>query len=260
VQRSNVYIVLFAAVVCVVCALFVSTAAVALRGRQEVNQILDRQKKVLAVAGLTEADSRPTAEEVQQLFEQNIRSKIVDLSDGRYAPDIDAATYDQREAAADPELSHPAPANRAGVVRVPNYARIYEVVEGAEVTALILPIEGKGLWSTLYGFLAISPDIQTIKGITFYEHGETPGLGGEVDNPRWKAKWTGRKIFDADWKPVIRVKKGAAGSPDADPYQVDGLSGATITSRGVTNLLQFWLGENGFGPYLADLRTRGMRS
>ena len=90
--------------------------------------------------------------------------------------------------------------------------------------------------------------------MTFYEHKETPGLGGEVDNPRWKALWDGRKAFDAAGVPEIQVVKGLAGSVDDAPHDVDGLAGATMTSRGVTNLLRFWLGEAGFQSYLDRLR------
>jgi Na+-transporting NADH:ubiquinone oxidoreductase subunit C len=255
VPRSNAYIVAFAAAVCAVCAVFVSGAAVALRDRQEENRLLDRQKKVLTVAGLLEEGGSMPAEQVKRVFSEKIRARVVDLETGRYAPEIDAASFDQRRAASDPETSRAAPANRAGIPRVPKHAQVYQLVEDDEVRAVILPIEGKGLWSTLYGFLALAPDTRVIRGITFYEHGETPGLGGEVDNPRWKALWPGRQAFDADWNPAIRVKKGQAGPADEDPHQVDGLSGATITSRGVTNLLQFWLGEGGFGPYLKRLRT-----
>ena len=259
-MHSSRYIVLFAAAVCAVCSVFVSTAAVALKERQEANRILDRRMKVLTVAGLMTDGESLTAEEVSQLFEGNIEAKIVDLAEGRFLPEADPASYDPRKATADPDLSQPAPENRAGIVRVAHRQIVYHVVEAGEIQALILPIEGKGLWSTLYGYLALAPDTQTIQGITFYEHGETPGLGGEVDNARWKAKWPGRKAFDENWRPQIRVKKGAAGSPEEDPYQVDGLSGATITSRGVTQLLQFWLGEHGFGPYLADFRSTRIRS
>jgi Na+-transporting NADH:ubiquinone oxidoreductase subunit C len=135
---------------------------------------------------------------------------------------------------------------------------IYHVMEAGSVARLIIPVEGKGLWSTLYGFLALEKDVDTITGITFYQHGETPGLGGEVDNPKWKALWKGRKAFNADQEPTIEVLKGQAGSVQDAPHHVDGLSGATITSRGVTYLVQFWLGEHGFGPYLAKFRAGGV--
>ena len=95
----------------------------------------------------------------------------------------------------------------------------------------------------------------TIKGITYYKHGETPGLGGEVDNQNWKDKWPGRKAFDASGKVVIALIKGSAGSAEENPHQVDGLSGATLTSRGVTNMLDFWLSDMGYGPYLEKFRA-----
>ena len=98
-----------------------------------------------------------------------------------------------------------------GSTRLPNKAVVYQRVDDGDVLAIILPVEGKGLWSTLYGFIALAPDTRTIEGITFYEHGETPGLGGEVDNPSWKALWPGRKAFDEDWEPAIEVIKGLPG-------------------------------------------------
>jgi len=256
-QHSNSYIIGFAAAVCLVCSVVVSTSAVALKERQDRNKVLDRQKKVLTVAGLLEEGQAASSDEVQQLFADNIRIRVVDLATGGYDDSMDAASYDQRRATKDPTLSRVAPENRAGVNRVPSKALVYHKVAGEEVELLILPIEGKGLWSTLYGFLALAPDTTTIAGITFYEHGETPGLGGEVDNPRWKALWTDRRAYDDTGAPAIEVIKGFAGSSADDPYHVDGLSGATLTCRGVTYLVQFWLSENGFKPYLERFAQGG---
>ena len=145
----------------------------------------------------------------------------------------------------------------AGVQRLPRQALVYELRNAAgQLDLVILPISGMGLWSTLYGFIALDADLETIRGITYYEHLETPGLGGEVDNPRWKALWPGRKAFDDDETVSIEVIRGRAGAPEDDPHRVDGLAGATMTSRGVTNMLQLWLGEHGFRPYLDRLRSR----
>jgi len=259
-QYSNAYVIGFATVVCLVCSIVVSTSAVALRERQDRNKVLDRQTQVLVVAGLLETGQKATAEEVGQLFADNIRIRAIDLETGGYTDEVDAASYDQRKATKDPALSRPAPANNAGVPRLPNSGLVYQRVAGEEVKLLILPIEGKGLWSTLYGFLALAPDTTTIEGITFYEHGETPGLGGEVDNPSWKSLWVGRQAFDENWQPAVEVIKGLAGPPDSDPYRVDGISGATLTARGVSNLVRFWLGENGYEPYLASFRAEGSAS
>ncbi len=252
-QHSVRYIVMFAAAVCVVCSIFVSSAAVLLRDRQEQNKVLDMQSKVLSVAGLMDADEAPTPDQIHERFEKNIKPVVVELKTGEVAEDINPAEFDQQAAKADPATSTEAPKNEARVQRLPNHALIYQLVDGKEVQALIFPVEGKGLWSTLYGFLALQADANTVKGITFYQHGETPGLGGEVDNPGWKKGWEDRKVFSGG-EPKLAVKKGQAGPAKEDPYHVDGLSGATLTSRGVTNLVQFWMGDDGFGPYLSKYR------
>lgn len=255
-QRSPLYTLLFATAVCIACAVVVSTAAVSLKERQEANATLERQKNVLQAAGLMAAGEKLGAEEVAKRF-ATIEAVAVDLASGEVAEGVDPATFDQQKATADPERSRPAPPNAAQVQRLPNTAVVYLLRddEGA-LELVILPVEGKGLWSTLYGFVALERDLTTIRGITFYQHGETPGLGGEVDNPRWKEKWEGREAFDETGEPAITVVKGRAGTPEEDPYEVDGLSGATLTGRGVTYLVQFWLGDHGFGPFLGKLAER----
>ncbi len=255
-QHSTGYIVGFAVAICLVCALFVAGSAVGLKERQDANILLDRQKKVLTVAGLMKDGESLPREQIVATFESTIKQKVIDLKTGEPNSDVDVATFDQQAAAKDPDTSVEAPENASKVRRLPNQALVFDVVENGELEALILPIEGYGLWGTLYGYIALAPDARTIVGITFYSHKETPGLGGEVDNPRWKELWPGRLAFDDRGKPAIGVKKGAAGPVETDPYNVDGLSGATITSRGVTALVRFWLGENGFGPYLANYRAQ----
>jgi Na+-transporting NADH:ubiquinone oxidoreductase subunit C len=254
VQPSARYTLLFAAAVCIVCSVLVSSSAVLLRERQVENQLVDRQKKVLLVAGLMREGESLAREEVRRRFADNLEPRVVDLETGAYVDDVDPETYDQRKAARDPARSRRAPENAAGVQRVPNRALVYLLRSDGAVDSIILPVQGMGLWSVLYGYLALAPDTRTIRNIIFYEHGETPGLGGEVDNPRWKGLWAGRLAFDENWQPAISVVKGRAGPPEKDPYHVDGLSGATLTSNGVTNLLRFWLGEEGFGPYLEAAR------
>ncbi len=254
-QRSNAYIIGFAAVVCLVCSIVVSSTAVSLRPRQVQNKELDRQKQVLIVAGLMRSDEPVEAVEVQRLFDESIVARAVELSTGIYDESVDVASYDQRKATKDPALSKVADPNSAGIRRLPNTAVVYQKVVDGDIEMLILPIEGAGLWSTLYGFIALAQDTTTIEGITFYEHGETPGLGGEVDNPSWKALWTGRQAFDDSGEIAIEVIKGNAGPPTDDPYRVDGLSGATITARAVSHLVRFWLADDGYGPYLDQFRA-----
>lgn len=253
-QHSTGYIVGFAAAVCLVASLFVAGSAVGLKDRQERNRLLDVQKKVLTVAGLMDEDDDLSDAEIGELYASTIRPKAIEMKTGEPAPDVDVKEYDQQEAMKDPETSYEAPPNDSKIRRLPEEIVVFDIVQDGELKGLILPIEGYGLWGTLYGYLALEPDARTIRGITFYNHKETPGLGGEVDNPRWKAQWPGRLALDERGNPKIAVKKGLAGPVEEDPYHVDGLSGATITSRGVTNLVRFWLSDDGFGPYLDDYR------
>ena len=256
-QGSVGYNLAFAAGVCLVCAVVVSSSAIALADRQDRNAALDKQKNVLLAAGLATDGENLSTDEVAARFAP-MTQVVVDLASGAVIDDVDPAGFDQRAAASDPTRSRVAPENLARVVRLPTAALVYEVRNASDdLEMVVLPVEGLGLWGTLYGFVALEGDLRTVVGLTFYEHKETPGLGGEVDNPRWKALWTGRLAFDETWTPVITVVKGRAGSVADDPHGVDGLSGATITGRGVTNLVRFWLGPDGFGPYLARLREGG---
>jgi Na+-transporting NADH:ubiquinone oxidoreductase subunit C len=254
-RDSTAYIVGFAAVVCLVCAIPIASAAVLLRPKQLQNQRLDKLSKVLGVAELVRAGERLSAAEVEARFERSVVARAVELKTGAFTDAVDPRTFDQRKAAGDPATSHPVPPNEARVFRVPNHAVVYEVMKDGKVDALVLPIQGYGLWSTMYGFLALEADATTISGITFYEHGETPGLGGEIENPAWQAKWKGRRAFGEGGEVKVKVIKGAAGPPADDPFHVDGLSGATITSRGVSHTLDFWLGPDAFGPFLDQYRA-----
>lgn len=254
-QGSVLYNLGFAAIVCVVCAVVVSSSAVTLRERQEANELLEKQRNVLVAAGFATEDESLESDDVASRFAP-IRQVVIDLRTGEESTSTDPATFDPRAATRDVETSREAPENDAGLRRVANEALVYEVRDGDALELVILPVEGLGLWSTLYGFVAMDADLETIRGLTFYQHGETPGLGGEVDNPRWKALWPGRQAF-AEGEPQIEVIRGRAGSPDEDPHRVDGLAGATMTGRGVTNLLRFWLGQEGFRPYLERLRQEG---
>ncbi|MFT7582136.1 MAG: Na+-transporting NADH:ubiquinone oxidoreductase subunit C [Myxococcota bacterium] len=258
---STRYIFGFAAIVCLVCSVFVASSAVGLKERQDENKLLDRRSKVLSVAGIG-ADVTLKRAEINALYDAHVTPKLVDLKTGAYV-EADAKTvgaFDQRKAQKDPKTSIEAPKNGAGIRRLPSQAVVYLVDTDTDKSTdlIVLPVEGKGLWSTLYGFVALRPDLNSLAGLTFYQHGETPGLGGEVDNPTWKAKWPGRKLYDASGKAVIDVIKGTAGPAASAPHKVDGLSGATITGRGVGKLVRFWAGDNGFGPYLKMLSKEGL--
>jgi Na+-transporting NADH:ubiquinone oxidoreductase subunit C len=242
---------LVAFLVCVVCAIVVATAAVGLRPLQEENRVLDMRMNVLQAAGLYERGM-----DVNAAFER-IERRFVDLDTGEF---VDMPqSYDQRRAARDPEASVrlSSAEDIASIRNRPNVAEVYLSVDDAgEVQVIILPISGYGLWSTLHGFIAIERDVNTVAGLGFYEHAETPGLGGEVDNPNWKRQWPGKLVFNDQGKLAIEVLKGTV-DPNADraKHQIDGLAGATLTTKGIDNLIQFWLGERGFGPFLERLRA-----
>ena len=244
-------IVSVALALCVVCSIVVSAAAVVLKPAQEVNKTRDLKRNILMAAGLYDP-----ALTIEEQF-QRVDPRVVDISTGEYATDIDPEGFDQRAAAKDPATSVAldSDADIASIIRQSRYAMVYLVNdEAGDLSKVILPVHGYGLWSTLYGFVALESDGNTIAGLGFYEHKETPGLGGEVDNPRWKDLWKGKQVY-RDGAVAISVVKGSVDQgSDAANWQVDGLSGATLTSRGVSNLVQYWLGEDGFEPYLRNLR------
>ncbi len=235
---------------CLVCSFVVSLSAVGLRGKQEDNRERERKKNILLAAGLFHEDEHGNAD-VGPLFEQQVETRIIDLADGTYNAKKDPKVFDQLEEAKEaPSLSPEA--DPAGIKRREEHSFVYLVRKDGKLDQIVLPIRGYGLWSTLYGFIALDveslrggADQLVVRGLTYYQHAETPGLGGEVDNPLWKAKWKGKKVFDKDWNVRLEVTKNASSE-----YQVDALSGATLTSRGVTNMMKFWLGANGFKPFL----------
>ncbi|MDD2885746.1 MAG: Na(+)-translocating NADH-quinone reductase subunit C [Dechloromonas sp.] len=257
-KESTVRTLVVALTVSLVSSIFVAGAAVSLKPIQIENRLLDKQRSILAIAGIGSPDL--SAKDVQALFSERIKPRIVDLETGDYVDNLDPVTFDPLKASKDPKMSTALDGEQdlALIKRRERFTTVYRLEQGETLEALILPIRGYGLWSTLHGFMAVKPDLNTVVGLGFYQHAETPGLGGEVDNPKWKALWPGKTLFDDSGKPNIQIVKGGVdpASPSAG-HQVDALAGATLTSKGVDRLLQFWLGEQGFGPYLAKLRTQG---
>jgi len=234
-----------------VCSVIVSSAAIVLKPVQEKNEEQFRQQIILDVAGLMEPGA-----DTADLFAA-IEPRMVELASGDYTDVVDPNTFDALAAASDPELgmSIPKDLDIASIGQRAKYAPVYLVRDGDTIEQLILPVYGKGLWSTMLGYLSLAPDGTTIKGLRFYAHAETPGLGDQIDKEPWRAQWAGKQVFGDGDEPQIRVIKGTvpANAPDAD-YMIDGLSGATLTANGVTGLVQYWTGPHGFGPYLKNYR------
>ncbi|WP_299201785.1 Na(+)-translocating NADH-quinone reductase subunit C [uncultured Amphritea sp.] len=247
-----------AVLLCVVCSVVVSASAVLLKPKQVANKNLDRQTNILAAAGIATA-----GQDIPALFEQVIEKRFVDLRSGKYTQVADPARYDARKAAKESDTGV-ALERSADIASIKYQAKVVPVYlvkkqSGEGFDKMILPVHGYGLWSTLYGFLALEADLNTVVGLGFYSHAETPGLGGEVDNPSWKALWPGKQVYPAgSMEPALGLVKGNVDPASANAkFQVDGLSGATLTSNGVTNLVRFWMGENGYAPFLANLKAGG---
>lgn len=252
-----------ATILCVVSAVFVAGSVVLLRPDQVANKLLDTQKNILVAAGLY-----GDGVDVKALFEKRISIQLVDLRTGDPLVDpaaagiADVVAYDQRVAAKDPARSDAIPAEKdiAKLRRKAHYAKVYLIRgDAGELEKIVLPVSGYGLWSTMHGYLVLANDLNTVVGITFTDHGETPGLGGEIDNPKWKAQWAGKKIYDDQGAVVAHLKKGGINPQDPvdAAHNVDGLAGATLTSVGVDYLVKYWLGNEGFGPFLKKLKAQG---
>ena len=254
--------VIVALSLCLVCSVFVAAAAVGLKPIQKANKDLDRKQNILAAAGMLDP-----SKSVDEIFE-SIETRLVNMETGEFATAAELAaagikpeTYDQKVASKNPALSVALTSEQdiAGIKRQAKYSSVYLVKSAGVIERIIVPIKGYGLWSTMYGFMALEKDFNTVLGFGFYDHGETPGLGGEVDNPNWKALWQGKRVYNETGEAVLGLVKGSVDSSDPQAkHKVDGLSGATLTSRGVTNLVKYWLGEQGFGPFLAKLRREGV--
>lgn len=236
--NSNGYVLGFAVVVCVAMSAALAVTANLLKPAQDAAAEFDRQKNVMAAAGLvTEGDPRPRSE-LEALYRARVVEQVVDVTTG----EVDA----QKTRADVVAMKDKADRERYRVVAVAKDAQGNDEV-------FVLPISGKGLWSTLFGYLALEKDADTVRGITFFKHGETPGLGGEVDNPEWKAKWKGKTVLDGGKLVSVAVKKGRVDPAIAreQAHMVDGLSGATITCNGVTKFVKKDL--EAFKPYLSKL-------
>lgn len=235
-----------------VCSVVVSATAVGLRPVQKANRALDMRVNILEVAGLY----RPGVP-VEQLF-ADVEKRVINFGDGSFA-DVAPDEFDMRRAARDPDRSRALSREEdlAQINRRPNRGAVYLVRRDGLLDKVILPVSGYGLWSTLHGFLALEEDGDTVFGLQFYEHRETPGLGGEVDNPKWRGQWRGKRVDGGAGYPRLSVIKGRVAATDPDAaYKVDGLSGATLTSRGVSNMIHFWTGREGYRPFLDRVRSR----
>ena len=233
-------------IACIACAVVVSFTAVSVRFEQNLNKENEKKEKILAAAGISTTSVKEEFEKIKTLYVDFQSNELVSVED----------SYDHIKASMSLEGSSLVPKEDdiAILKRRENIAPLYVWYDSEnKIQKVVLPIRGYGLWGTLYGYLSLDSDLNTIKVIEYYDHKETPGLGGEVDNPAWKSDWNGKKVYSDEGNVMLYVTKG----PSTNDYEIDGISGATLTSNGVTNMIKYWLGSDGFGPVLQKLRSEG---
>mgnify|MGYP001424803856 CR=1 FL=1 len=242
---------LVAFLLCVVCSVLVCLAALVRIDREAYNKQLEIRKTVLAAGGFQQQID--AGEDIDKLFTDNMTLKLVDLATGEFTTAVDSATYDQKAAVEHPETAEKIPTDQdlAGIGTRAKYAAIYQASNGD----LILPIRGAGMWGPMYGYIAVAADGTTVKGLTFYQHAETPGLGAEVDNPKWKAQWAGKQLYKGSTVALKVVKNGKYDPNAADATStIDGLAGASVTGNKVQAIIRYWFGDHGYGKFLANLK------
>jgi len=242
----------FVFIICLVCASLVSISAIGLKDKQIANKLLDKQTKILEAAGLLEK----AGTDIVGTYAKYVDAKMIDLNSGAII-DGNTDVFDERTDARDDSKSIKPINDIAGINRRANHAVIYLVKNSqGQLDTIVLPIIGLGLWDLMYGFIGLAPDLNTVRSVVYSELKETPGLGAEVLNPKWKALWPGKKMYNEQGQPAIQLVKG--GAKKGDIHGVDALSGATLTSNGVTRTLRFWLGTEGYGPFVSKFKEGGL--
>jgi Na+-transporting NADH:ubiquinone oxidoreductase subunit C len=236
-NESAAHALLVAVAVALVCSGMVAAAAYWLRPVQQAYAQLERNRAIVAAAGLAipGASDRDILNRYLQLD-----ARVLDLSHGTLTTALDGRTYDNWQA--------PPAAGAA------TYAPVYLVRDGTHFRALVLPIDGPGMWSTVYGYVTLAADLTTVERLTLYRHGETPGIGDRIEDPAWLAQWHGKRIYDDAGEVAIRVVKQA--DPQS-PYQIDAISGATVSSTHLGAIVAEWMAASHYGAWLASLRDRG---
>jgi Na+-transporting NADH:ubiquinone oxidoreductase subunit C len=251
---SNKYIFGFASLICVVCSLSVAATATGLKDIQDLNKERDLRNNILQALGLVEEGQSILGEEIDALWTSRVNIAFVDATGGAI-PAGDVAYDLDEDGDVDGEDVRLARVAAKGTTDTPAVLAVYQRLDGEQVVAHGIPVYGNGLWGPLSGYLAVDGTGSEITGATFFAPKETPGLGAEIMAPAFKAQWTGKKVVKNGASEPVRVAKGKVADvhPDASDYYVDGVSGATITCRGVTAMLEEGIAF--YDPYLSLLRT-----
>ncbi len=252
-NESPAKAVIMTLLVCLLASVVVAGSAIILGPKQITNRQLAQERQIAEIL----RGASTNGVDVRDFDTANLEARVVDLATGEYADATDAATFDERRLIRDPAHSVTIAADQdlAQIKSRAKYAVVHLLLSDGKPQVVVLPVRGLGFGSMLYGYVGLSGDTERVVGLGFYEHGETPGLGAMIDDPAWQRLWSGKKVWRPDGEVGLGVARGPVvpGTTEAAHY-VDGITGATWTGQGVTNLLRYWLGEHGFGPYLEKLR------
>jgi Na+-transporting NADH:ubiquinone oxidoreductase subunit C len=237
----------FIIILSLVCSFMITGTVEILKERKLAKKREEVQQYVLKAAGIDISQG-----DFSELFTQRVQPKMVNLATGKVTEKANLLDFDGRMAAINPETSTKPKKDIAKIKTMATDIRIFEVYDTkGQLASIVMPIYGKGLWSIIYGYMAIKPDLNTIENIVFYEHGETPGIADFITDPQWLALWQGKTLFDAKGNIAIKVIKG--GAKDGDIHGIDGVSGATRSGVGIQRLVEFWFGVEGYQTYLHTL-------
>ncbi len=244
-QHSKPYTIGFILIITALFGLLLALAASALSERQQFNEEVNVKRNILMAVGVLDRDREMELDEIDAMYQESVQSFAVD-PEGTIVEGVSGESLDLEVVLQNPDTSQH---------RYP----VFVATDAGGSTVYAIPVFGKGLWSTLYGYLALEADLETVRGMTFYAHGETPGLGAEIEQAWFQDNFVGKKIYDAGALRTIQVVKGTVENRIQDPgerdYFVDGISGATITGRGVSNLLETKVAL--YEPFFRRIRAGG---
>ena len=236
---------LIAVAVALFCSAMVSTAVYVLRPIQGAYALLERNRTIVMVAGAFDAESEPADAEVVSAFLE-LDARVLDLDSMRFVPTLNAHGFDHWQES----VEEPVDVEAQGA-QESRWVPVYFTGQTGDRAHLVVPVHGQGMWSTIYGYVALADDLNTVVAVRFHRHGETPGIGDRIQDSGWQGLWRGKEIYDAEGMQHIRVAAAGAADPS---HRVDVISGASITSEAVGRFVNEWFGEAGYGPWLAALR------
>ena len=245
-QQSNTYIIVFSVILTVICALLLSGSSQILGPIQREAEALDTKKQILGAVIEPDEIRAMGSEEISTYYENTISSIVVDI-EGNEVAEIEGSPIVAEDVDVEANYKLP-PEDRLYPVF------IYHEENSDKVISYIFPLYGAGLWNTIWGYLALQPDLNTIEGVTFSHAGETPGLGARITETGVQSRYRGKEIFGekGELEGVI-MQKGEGRDYSNDPHKVDGLSGSTITANGLNRMVVNYLGY--YQAYMDNLKS-----